>query len=164
MNNIVITLERTKETVADMSDVLVIDFRSITPYPAATEEYGAKFKDFGGYRVDLAPFRSSYCGIRFRGVGNGTDVMCGYIVDKDGCIESVARLPCDDSGHAILPLTPRSHALYASVPTKLGKPVWERITVEFILHRRRSIVRPQSNTSVYILRCEDLMKTPYAEC
>lgn len=162
MDNIGITLVRTKET--NISEALAIDPHVITPYPAVIEEYGALYKDFGGYRVDLAPFRDSFCGIRFRGTGNGSAVVCGYIIDNDGYVESVARLSCDDSGYVVLPLTPRSYALYASVPTRYGKPVWDSITVEFIFNCRQSIARLQPTPSVYILQCGDLMKTPYAEC
>ena len=124
--------KRTKETVTGISEALVIEPHAITPYPAIPEEYGATSKDFGGYRVELALFKESFCGIRFRAAGNGADVVCGYIVDKDGNVESVAQQPDDENGHTTLPLTPRSHALYASIPTKDGKPVWRSITVEFI--------------------------------
>lgn len=104
---------------------------SITPYPAIQEEYGALCRGFGGYRVVLSPFTGHFGAIRFRGKGNGGKVVCGYIIDKQGYIESVASIP-DDDGYVTLPLTPASHALYASVPLKGGKPVWDSITVEFL--------------------------------
>lgn len=103
----------------------------ITPYPATPEEYGLLCHGFGGYRIELSPYRGVFSEIRFRGCGNGKEAVCGYIVDKNGCIESIALEPDNDEGYALLPLTPDSHALFASVPMQGGKPVWESITVQF---------------------------------
>lgn len=108
-----------------------LEITAITPYPAVTDEYGVHCKGFGGYRVPLEPLAKGFYKVMFRGKGNGKNVVCGYIVNKQGHVESVATV-CDKDGFAILPLTPNSHALYASVPTRRGKPVWGRITVELI--------------------------------
>lgn len=105
-----------------------LDITVITPYPAVTDEYGVRYKGFGGYRVPLSPLAYGFCEVKFRGKGNGKRVVCGYIVDRHGFVESVATV-CDRDGYATLPLTPDSHALYASVPTHRGKPQWGRITI-----------------------------------
>lgn len=116
-----------------------LEITAITPYPAVTEEYGVHCKGFGGYRVPLEPLSKGFYKVRFRGKGNGKKVVCGYIVNKQGYVESVA-IVCDEDGFATLPLTPDSHALYASVPTRRGKPVWGRITVELMPHGLRQAV------------------------
>ena len=116
-----------------------LEITAITPYPAVTEEYGVHCKGFGGYRVPLESLAKGFYKVRFRGKGNGKKVVCGYIVNKQGYVESVATV-CDKDGFAILPLTPDSHALYASVPTRRGKPVWGRITVELMPHGLRQAV------------------------
>ena len=67
------------------------------------------------------------------------NVVCGYIVISQGYVVSVTTV-CDGDGFATLPLPPDSHALYASVPTRRGKPVWGRITVELIPHGLRQAV------------------------
>ena len=102
----------------------------ITPYPATPEEHGLLCHGFGGYSIELSLYRGVFSEIRFRGCGNGKEAVCGYIVDKNGCIESIALEPGNDEGYALLPLTPDSHALFASVPMLDGKPVWESITVQ----------------------------------
>ena len=107
-----------------------IEPEKITRYPAVLEEHGALCRGFGGYRVPLAAFKGHFNRVRFRGMGNGKHVVCGYVVDKDGYVESFARMPESDDGWAVLPLTPDSHALFASVPLKKGKPVWKDITVQ----------------------------------
>ena len=116
-----------------------LEITAITPYPAVTEEYGVHCKGFGGYRVPLEPLSKGFYKVRFRGKGNGKKVVCGYIVNSQGYVESVATV-CDGDGFATLPLTPDSHALYASVPTRRGKPVWGRITVELMPHGLRQAV------------------------
>ena len=101
----------------------------ITRYPAILEEHGAYCRGFGGYRIPLAPFRDEFNKIRFRGMGNGKQVVCGYVIDKNGYIESFVRMPGED-GWAILPITRDSHALFASVPLVKGKPAWDDIRVQ----------------------------------
>ncbi len=115
-----------------------MDIDIITPYPAIPEEYGAQCPGFGGYRVALAPLSRFFCAISFRGVGNGMEVVSGYIVDNQGYVESVAVGPDGDDGYATLPLTPDSHALYASVPLPGGLPLWNNITVKLFPLRKSS--------------------------
>lgn len=106
-----------------------IEPQRITRYPAILEEHGAYCRGFGGYRIPLAPFRDEFNKIRFRGMGNGKQVVCGYVIDKNGYVESFVRMPGED-GWAILPITPDSHALFASVPLVKGKPAWDDIHVQ----------------------------------
>ena len=108
-----------------------IEPHNITPYPAVPQEYGLQCAGYCGYRVALAPFRGTFCAVRFRGAGNGDNVVSGYVVDNKGYLESVAA-ESDEDGYAVLPLTTNSHALYASVPMDGGKPVWDTITVRFL--------------------------------
>lgn len=110
----------------------------ITRYPAVLEEYGVLCRGFGGYRIPLARFKGEFKEISFRGMGNGKQVVCGYVVDSDGYIESYVSMPADSDGWATLPLTPRSHALYASVPLRKGKPAWTDIKVELIYDSMRT--------------------------
>ena len=86
---------------------------------------------YGGYRIALASFRSTFTSVRFRGLGNASGVVSGYVVDNRGYVESVAT-ESDEDGYASLPLTLYSHALYASVPMVNGGPVWDTITVQFL--------------------------------
>lgn len=116
----------------------VIEPKKITRYPAVLEEHGAICSGFGGYRIQLSPFRGGFCSVRFRGMGNGNDVVCGYVIDKDGYIESFARMPCSSDGWTELPLTSKSHALFASVPLRHGKPVWKNIAVELLCDSMRT--------------------------
>lgn len=102
----------------------------IRPYPAILHEYGMRSKGFGGYRIQLAPFNGIFKEVKFRGKGNGNDVVSGYIIDKQGGIESFALSPDTPDGYTTLPLTPNSLALYASVPMEGKRAVWENITVE----------------------------------
>ena len=106
-----------------------IEPQRITRYPAILEEHGAYCRGFGGYRIPLATFRDEFNKIRFRGMGNGKQVVCGYVIDKNGYVESFVRMPGED-GWAILPITPDSHALFASVPLVKGKPAWDDIHVQ----------------------------------
>ena len=108
-----------------------LQIETTTPYPAVPEEYGALCRGFRGYRVLLVHFKEYYNSIRFRASGNGKNVVCGYIVDKQGYIESIAT-DTDAAGYATLPLTPDSHALYASIPAKSVNPQWGSVTVQFI--------------------------------
>ena len=109
-----------------------IEPHNITPYPAVPEEYGVLCEGYGGYRIPLAPFKGMFTAVRFRGSGNGSGVVGGYVVDNRGYVESVAAESNED-GYASLPLTLHSHALYASVPMVEGKPVWDAITVQFFI-------------------------------
>ena len=108
-----------------------IEPHNITPYPAVPQEYGLQCAGYCGYRVALAPFRGTFSAVRFRGDGNGDNVVSGYVVDNKGYVESVAA-ESDEDGYAVLPLTTNSHALYASVPMDGGKPVWDTIMVRFL--------------------------------
>lgn len=107
-----------------------IEPHNITSYPAVPDEYGVQCEGYGGYRVALAPFRGAFSAVRFRGAGNGDDVVSGYVVNNNGYVESIAAESVED-GYVTLPLTRHSHALYASVPMDDGKPVWDTITVRF---------------------------------
>ena len=107
-----------------------VEPQKITRYPAVLEEHGAYCRGFGGYRIPLSPFKGEFNKIRFRGMGNGKEVVCGYVIDKDGYVESFVRMPGDDDGWAVLPITPESHALFASVPLVKGKPAWDDIHVQ----------------------------------
>lgn len=127
----ILTFDNTPSVrVANGPCVLYIE--TITPYPAIEAEYGVKHRGFGGYRVPLVHFKDYFCSIRFRGAGNGKKVVCGYVVDNKGCIESVATVSENNEGWASLPLTAKSHALYASVPMKGGRPLWEKLFVELL--------------------------------
>lgn len=101
----------------------------LTPYPAILREYGLRRRGYGGYRILLAPFSGQYSKVEFRGLGDGKEVVCGYIVDKQGNIESFAVSPQRSDGYTVLPLTSNSYALYASLPMKSGLPLWDNITV-----------------------------------
>lgn len=102
----------------------------ITPYPATLGEHGVPFKGFCGYRISLFPFKGNFDRISFRGIGNGKSVVSGYIIDENGYIESYALQPDNRKGWATLPLTAKSHALYASVPLKNNKPLWDDLSAE----------------------------------
>ena len=108
-----------------------IEPHNITPYPAVPQEYGVLCDGYGGYRIALALLKDAFGVVKFRGVGNGSWVVSGYVVDNRGYVESVAT-ESDEDGYATLPLTLHSHALYASVPMIEGNPVWETITVQFL--------------------------------
>lgn len=123
-------VERKDVKACGESVPLSIEPDTITPYPAVPQEYGVLCDGYGGYRIALAPLRDAFGIVKFRGVGNGSGVVSGYVVDNRGYVESVATESNDD-GYANLPLTACSHALYASVPMIEGKPVWETITVQF---------------------------------
>ena len=126
--------------VSISGEPIVVDTCSINSYPAIVEEYGRQHRDFGGYRIPLSRFKDVFCGIKFRGKGNADDVVCGYIVDDNGYVESVASVPDDADGYSVLPLTEKSHALYASVPLKDGKPIWDIVTIElFVFAREHSL-------------------------
>ena len=114
---------------------LSIEPDTITPYPAVPQEYGVLCDGYGGYRIALAPLRDAFGIVKFRGVGNGSGVVSGYMVDNRGYVESVAT-ESDEDGYATLPLTQYSHALYASVPLANGEPVWDAITVRFFIGER----------------------------
>ncbi len=102
-----------------------------TPYPATLGEYGSMVKGFAGYRLDLTPYIGKYKYVRFRGKGNGRNVICGCIIDKEGRVESFKALP-DTDGWATLPLTEASIALHASVPVRKGKCWWKDVSVKLI--------------------------------
>lgn len=121
---------KTSEKKQNKTVLLTVEESSITRYPAMVDEYGLTCKGFGGYRVELARLSGLFAEIRFRGQGNGENVVCGYIIDQDGFVESVANSPADADGYAVLPLTAKSYALFASVPLHRGKPVWDEINVE----------------------------------
>lgn len=107
----------------------------ITPYPAILREYGLRRKGYGGYRVQLAPFADQYSEVVFRGIGNGNSIVSGYVIDRQGNIESFAATPGSPDGYTVLPLTPNSYALFATVPLSGKQPVWSNITVKLIPHR-----------------------------
>ena len=115
-----------------------IEPHNITPYPAGPQEYGVLCDGYGGYRIALALLKDAFGVVKFRGVGNGSWVVSGYVVDNRGYVESVAT-ESDEDGYATLPLTACSHALYASVPMIEGKPVWETITVQFLKGESRRL-------------------------
>ena len=102
-----------------------------TPYPATLGEYGSMVKGFAGYRLDLTQYVGKYKYVRFRGKGNGKNVICGCIIDKEGRVESFKALP-DTDGWATLPLTEASIALHASVPVRKGKCCWKDVSVKLI--------------------------------
>lgn len=102
-----------------------------TPYPATLGEYGSMVKGFAGYRLDLTPYVGKYKYVRFRGKGNGRNVICGCIIDKEGKAESFKAFP-DADGWATLPLTEASIALHASVPVRKGKCWWKDVSVKLI--------------------------------
>lgn len=102
-----------------------------TPYPATLGEYGSMVKGFAGYRLDLTPYVGKYKYVRFRGKGNGRNVICGCIIDKEGKVESFKAFP-DADGWATLPLTEASIALHASVPVRKGKCRWKDVSVKLI--------------------------------
>ena len=141
---------RKMQTLAYMHDIYLqyfnespeIEVLSFSPYPAVPKEHGVLCRGYCGYRIDLAPFNGRFCEIRFRGCGNGRHVVCGYVIDKEGNIESVATKPYDDKGNAVLPLTSISHALYASVPIKKGELAWNRITVQFVYCNQHMVSLP----------------------
>lgn len=135
-NKTVNDLQKTLVCSVDKSCELQVE--TITPYPAILEEYGATCRGYGGYRISLAPFNGLFSAVRFRCRGNGKKVVCGYVINSQGYVESVAA-ECDNDGYAILPLTSSSHALFASVPMKGGKPVWDCITVQLIKSTPRLI-------------------------
>ena len=127
----------------------------IRPYPAILHEYGMRSKGFGGYRIQLAPFNGIFKQVKFRGKGNGNDVVSGYIIDKQGGIESFALSPDTPDGYTTLSLTPNSLALYASVPMEGKRAVWDNITVE--LHTGvadERIERVIKNMSLRLLKLE----------
>lgn len=101
----------------------------ITPFPATMDNYGTCVKGYAGYRLNIKPFAGKYGYVRFRGTGNGKDVISGCIIDKNGLIESYKALP-DADGWVVLPLTASSHALHASVRTKKGKLLCDDIKIE----------------------------------
>lgn len=102
-----------------------------TPYPATLGEYGSMVKGFAGYRLDLTPYVGKYKYVRFRGKGNGKNVICGCIIDKEGRVESFKAFP-DADGWTTLPLTEASIALHASVPVRKGKCWWKDVSVKLI--------------------------------
>ena len=126
------------DKVCAVSHPCEIEPHHITPYPAVPEEYGVLCEGYVGYRIPLAPFKGMFTAVRFRGSGNGSGVVGGYVVDNRGYVESVAT-ESDEDGYATLPLTACSHALYASVPMIEGKPVWETITLHFLKGESRRL-------------------------
>ena len=89
-------------------------------------------KGYACYRVDLSHFNGDFKRIRFRAVGDGKDVAFGFLVDKDGKVEYVAKADSREEGRVSMPLTPSTAALYATIPTKKGKPAWKDIQVELL--------------------------------
>ena len=89
-------------------------------------------KGYACYRVDLAPFKGNFSRVRFRAVGDGKGVAFGFLVDKDGKVEYVAKTDSRHEGRVSMPLTPDTRTLYATMPTKKGKPAWEDIKVELL--------------------------------
>lgn len=107
----------------------------ITPYPAILREYGLRRKGYGGYRILLAPFADQYSEVVFRGIGNGNEIVSGYVIDRQGNIESFAATAGSPDGYTVLPLTSNSYALFATVPLSGKQPVWSNITVKLIPRR-----------------------------
>lgn len=103
---------------------------SVTSFPAIPGEQGKQCEGYAGYSATLVPFAGDFDEVVFTAQGNGNDVVCGYIVDKEGKIESVAETPIIERALVRLPLTPNSHKLYASMQVSDDKPVEEDITIK----------------------------------
>lgn len=103
---------------------------AVSNIPAIPTEQGKPCKGFAGYDVSLAPFVEDFDEIVFTGETNNGDVVCGYIVDKDGKIESVADKPIKPGALLKLPLTPNSHKLYATVAADKGKVETDNIIIK----------------------------------
>lgn len=106
-----------------------IDPDVVASSPASFDKHGKLFADFPAYKVSLAPYVDDFNNVVFSASNNGKDTVCGYILDKDGNIESVAKAPVVDGAMLSLPLTPESHTLIASVPAIDGKPAPEDILI-----------------------------------
>lgn len=103
---------------------------AVTGFPAVPGKQGKKCDGYAGYSATLVPFAGDFDEVVFTAQGNGDDVVCGYVVDKDGKIESVAETPIVEGALVRLPLTPNSHKLYASIPVNDGKPLDDDITIK----------------------------------
>ena len=89
-------------------------------------------KGYACYRVDLGHFKGDFSRVRFRAVGDGKNGAFGFLVDKDGKVEYVAKADCRQAGRVSVPLTADTRTLYATIPTKKGKPAWKDIQVELL--------------------------------
>ena len=91
-----------------------------------------KSKAYACYRVDLHHFKGDFSKVRFRAATNGGNVVFGYIVDNNGCVECVAKNNTPGIATVTLPVTTKSKALYAAMPARSGKPAWENVKVELL--------------------------------
>lgn len=107
-----------------------IDPDAVTKAPAIVDGNGKLIKGFGGYNVSLAKYSEDFNEVVFSAASNGNDVVCGYIVDKEGKIETVAKSNATDGAMVKLPLTLKSHMLYATMPNKDGKAAPDDIIIK----------------------------------
>lgn len=89
-------------------------------------------KNFACYRVDLGPFKGQFDKVRFQAASNGKKVAFAMLVADDDSLEFVAEAKKAGEGTVIMPLSPNSKTLYATMPAKNGKPVWKNPAVELL--------------------------------
>ena len=102
----------------------------VASHPASIDIQNRLFKDFAVYRVSLSAYVEDFDEVVFSAASHGKDIACGYIVDKDGNIESVAKHAKTDGAMVKLPLTQKSQMLVASVPNSDGKVAPDDIIVK----------------------------------
>lgn len=108
-----------------------VDPDVVTNNPAIIDEQGIMCDGYAGYEVALPPFVGDFNEVVFSAASNGDNVVCGYIVDKDGKVEAVVKCNATDGAMVKLPLTSNSCKLYATMPNKDGKPASENIIIKF---------------------------------
>lgn len=131
--------EITLELLAQRHDALArylgvpcyVEPDATTNNPAIIDEQGTMCDGYAGYEVALTPFVEDFNEVVFSAASNGDNVVCGYIVDKDGKVEAVAKFNATDGKMVKLPLTSNSCKLYATMPNEDGKPAFENIIIKF---------------------------------
>lgn len=89
-------------------------------------------KNFASYRVDLGPFKGQFDKVRFQAASNGKKVVFAMLLADDDSLEFIAEAKEAGKGTVVMPLSPNSKTLYATMPAKNGKPVWKNPTVELL--------------------------------
>ena len=110
----------------------VVEADAVLKGAAMTDGTIGQVKGYACYCVDIDHFNGDFNRIRFRATGDGKNVAFGFLVDKVGKVEYVAKADGRQLGRVSMPLTPNTKTLYATMPTKKGKPAWNNIQVELL--------------------------------
>lgn len=84
--------------------------------PEGFDVLGRLHEGFVMYSTSLAPYVHNFSEVTFSIASNGDDTLSAYIIDTDGNVESVVKVPKTAFAMVTLPLTPKSHTIYASAP------------------------------------------------